>query len=128
MTLLDIHFDFSAVGSSSLIISVVGYFVVFAALVLLYAVFFFVPKLINYNFKKKFTKVNESKELITAAEEDEEEVLTDEVNAAVSAALYLYFDQIHDEEDRTLTIKRVTNIYSPWSSKIYQVRNNFNRM
>ncbi|HSD63250.1 MAG TPA: hypothetical protein VLB50_05600, partial [Ignavibacteriaceae bacterium] len=42
-----------------------------------------------------------------------------EINAAISAALYLYFEEVHDTENTVLTIKKVQKNYSPWSSKIY---------
>ena len=54
--------------------------------------------------------------------------LSGEVNAAISMALYLHFNQYHDEESKEMTIKRESRLYSPWSSKIYQVRNQFNRL
>lgn len=47
---------------------------------------------------------------------------TDSANiAALSLALHLYFDEIHDNENMTLTINKVIKPYSPWSSKIYSL-------
>ncbi len=43
-------------------------------------------------------------------------------------ALHLYLDEIHDEESGVITIKQISRAYSPWSSKIYAVRNQFNRL
>ena len=37
-------------------------------------------------------------------------------------AMHLYFDA-HDEEPHIITIQEVERRYSPWSSKIYNVRN-----
>ncbi|HAH59495.1 MAG TPA: phage tail protein, partial [Bacteroidales bacterium] len=31
--------------------------------------------------------------------------------------------ELHDHEDAVLTIKKVARTYSPWSSKIYGLRN-----
>jgi hypothetical protein len=45
-----------------------------------------------------------------------------EVYAAIAYALYLYQNEIHDEESTILTIDKVTRNYSPWSSKIYTLR------
>jgi hypothetical protein len=61
-----------------------------------------------------------------------EEVIDDltisgEVSAAISAAMYLYFSEMHDDEKTVLTIKKISKSYSPWSSKIYNVTKGLNR-
>ena len=45
-----------------------------------------------------------------------------EVYAAISMALHEMQDEVHDVEDTVLTITRVKRSYSPWSSKIYTLR------
>jgi hypothetical protein len=52
--------------------------------------------------------------------------MTGEINAAISMALYLYFEELHDEESDVVTIKKVSKRYSPWSSKIYGLNQYFN--
>jgi len=47
-----------------------------------------------------------------------------EVAAAISAALFLSKNEIHDIESTVLTIDKVAKSYSPWSSKIYGLRKN----
>ena len=42
--------------------------------------------------------------------------------AAIAMAMHLYFDS-HDEEPHVITIEEVERRYSPWSSKIYSMRN-----
>ena len=42
--------------------------------------------------------------------------------AAIAMAMHLYFDA-HDEEPHVITIEEVERRYSPWSSKIYSMRN-----
>lgn len=42
-------------------------------------------------------------------------------SAAIALALYLN-NELHDEESNILTIERVSRIYSPWSSKYYNMR------
>lgn len=117
-----INLDFGAVNTDSLIFAIVGYFIVFMALVALYSVFYFLPRLLKLNFKVKTKKDGKTDESIPEVE------LSGEVNAAISMALYLHFNQYHDEESSEMTIIRESRIYSPWSSKIYQVRNQFNRL
>ena len=46
-----------------------------------------------------------------------------DVNAAIAMALYLHFNEMHDEESNVITIQRISKTYSPWSSKIYNMRN-----
>jgi len=48
--------------------------------------------------------------------------LSGEINAAIVMALYLYTEEIHDQEDPVITMIRVSRTYSPWSSKIYGLR------
>ena len=99
---------------NSLSIAILGYLIVFTALVILYFVFTFLPKLIAWrpgNHKK--TK--------------EKSVISGEVNAAISMAIYMHFNEQHDEESHVMTIRKNTKAYSPWNSKIYAVRNIFNR-
>jgi len=37
-------------------------------------------------------------------------------------AIHLYYSEIHDKESEILTIDKVSRTYSPWSSKIYGLR------
>ncbi|HJV78135.1 MAG TPA: hypothetical protein VJ602_07095 [Paludibacter sp.] len=43
---------------------------------------------------------------------------------AISMALHLFYDEVHDNESNVITIKHIARRYSPWSSKIYGVINN----
>lgn len=42
--------------------------------------------------------------------------------AAIAMAMKLYSEDLHDKESAILTINRVARAYSPWSSKIYGLR------
>ena len=46
-----------------------------------------------------------------------------DAEAAIATALYLYFNEMHDEESDIITVTRVSKTYSPWSSKLYSMRN-----
>lgn len=50
------------------------------------------------------------------------EVDSGEVIAAISMALSEHFGEGHDMEDTILTIRRMKRAYSPWNSKIYNLR------
>lgn len=96
--------------------TVIGYVVVFIALLLLYIIFFNLAKLLQVNVKRilrREGKVIEVKEDLS---------LSGEVNAAIAMALHLYYSEMHDKEDTVLTINKVSRTYSPWSSKIYGLR------
>ena len=121
MIISDITFNAKAIDTNALIITVVGYAVVFIALILLFVAFFSLPKILSIKFKRK-GKTQVTMETTPVVE------LSGEVNAAISMALHLYYNQYHDDESTEMTIKRESRLYSPWSSKIYQVRNQFNRI
>jgi len=96
--------------------TVIGYAVVFIALLLLYLLFFNVAKVLQINVKRllrKEGKIIEKKEDIS---------ISGEVNAAIAMALHLYYSEMHDKEDTVLTINKTSRTYSPWSSKIYGLR------
>lgn len=105
------------------IITLVGYTVVFLALLLLMFLFQSMPRILNLGLRKKFREVREK----AAARKNgnkQEKYLSGEISAAIGMALTLYFKEQHDEESGIITIKRVARTYSPWSSKIYGVNNN----
>ena len=60
-------------------------------------------------------------------ETTEDDYIEGNVTAAISLALHMYFNELHDEESNIVTIKKVKKSYSPWSSKIYSVQNNWPR-
>lgn len=101
------------------VITIVGYSVVFTALVLLIFVFRLMPKLLNLHLKRRLKKEGK----VISAEGVEDQYIAGEVNAAIALALSLYFNEMHDEESNIITIKRVERRYSPWSSKIYNINN-----
>lgn len=48
----------------------------------------------------------------------------EEEAAAIALAIHMYLNDIHDKESLTITLKKVSRVYSPWSSKIYTLRQN----
>ena len=114
----EIQFDFSNVSGANITIAIVGYVIVFTALVLLYFVYNTIPKLINIKVRRKLKKEGK-------CEDCGDLHIEGDVNAAISMALYLYFNEIHDEESDVITIKRISKQYTPWSSKIYSTNSYF---
>lgn len=103
-------------------VSLICIFVVFLALVLLSILFNFIG---NYFSKSLHIKIPVKKFKKTSTQQSEQEetiLLSGEVTAAIATALYLYQAELHDEEAAIITIKRTSKPYSPWSSKIYMLR------
>ncbi len=116
MHALSISFDFSALVPDGLVIALVGYVTVFMALVVLFTVFTYLSKTLNYRARIKLRRQGRYR-----AAEEKQLFIPGDVSAAIGMALYLC-NELHDEESNVITIKRVSKTYSPWSSKIYTLR------
>ncbi|MFH1000611.1 MAG: OadG family protein [Bacteroidota bacterium] len=103
-------------------LSVIGYLIVLVALMFLWLIYTLIPKLIKY-----FTRMYIRRKSKESDDEPENESISGEVTAAISAALYLYMNEQHDDESGKITIKEVSRKYSPWSSKIYGMRQPLNK-
>lgn len=90
--------------------------VVFLGLLLLFLIFKQVGKAAIAASKRNAQKAGAP---VSASAPDE---VSGEVFAAISAALYEMSDDNHDVENTVLTIRKVARTYSPWSSKIYSLR------
>jgi len=102
-------------------VAIVGFGIVVVSLTLLFIVFSRLPRLVNMKFKKKRRDKTEK----TPEEKEGTQEMEGNVSAAISLALHLYFNELHDEESNIVTIKQVRKRYSPWSSKIYSVTQNW---
>lgn len=117
-TLLSLSGIFASIDRQAAVIVLIGYMIVFLALVVLYLVFrYLMPWLYKIKLYRKAAREGR------ALDDSEKQVLTGEVNAAIATALYLYFDEIHDYESNIITIRKVSRSYSPWNSKLYNMRN-----
>lgn len=100
-------------------ITIVGWLIVFAALVLLIIIFTNLPRLFNIKIPKR----NKAANTVGNTVDSDSKYLSGDETAAIAMALHLFFEEQHDEESNVITIKRIQRRYSPWSSKIYGVRN-----
>ncbi len=50
----------------------------------------------------------------------------EEIYAAIAAAIHLYNDELHDEEDTVITIQKVEREWTPWNAKYYNMNQYFN--
>lgn len=102
-------------------ITIIAMCIVIGALIVLSVLFFFFGKISSWflSHKKKQTAKSLRKETDTPSDSNPD---TGEVIAAISAALAQHFSTDHDKQDTILTIKRLRKAYSPWNSKIYNMR------
>ena len=105
-----------------LTVAIVGFSIVIFSLTILVFVFSKLPRIININLKKWHRK---SKSSAQQDNPDDDYIVEGNVTAAISLAIHLYFNELHDEESNIVTIKKVRKAYSPWSSKIYSVNQNW---
>lgn len=101
--------------------AIIAMSVVFIGLILLYVSF----KIVGH-IAVKLGKRNAMKAIgITDKVEAKEKNLgshSGEEAAAIAMALHEFMNDAHDVEDMILTINKVKRTYSPWSSKIYTLR------
>lgn len=105
-------------------ITIIAMCIVVGALIILSILFFIFGKISSWflsHKKKQTAKVlsAETKNGVTDSSPD-----TGEVIAAISAALAQHFATDHDMQNTILTIRRMRKAYSPWNSKIYNMRQN----
>jgi glutaconyl-CoA/methylmalonyl-CoA decarboxylase subunit delta len=109
--------NISDLNAENATIAIVGILIVFSALTVMWLLFSALPKILEWQartmMKKKEGGVGPKKT---------ETAISAEESAAISAALYLYLGELHDEENTIMTIKKVSKTYSPWSSKLYSMR------
>jgi len=117
---LFITFDLSLIDQNALIVTIVGYCMVLLSLAVMAYIFIRLHTIQDFIIKRKLSKQG------TGEAEKPAISITGEENAAIAAALYLFFSELHDEEKYVMTIRKVSRTYSPWSSKIYGIWNKLN--
>ncbi|MFV0484456.1 MAG: OadG family protein [Bacteroidales bacterium] len=117
------------------IVVLVGFIIVVSALALLFFVFSQVPVIMSNINKRK--RLRSYKSAVKSAAKERalkdaeqathtgDEGIEGNVVAAISLAIHSFFNEMHDDEAAIVTIKKVRKAYSPWSSKIYGVMNNW---
>ena len=110
---------FALHDSTGIGMAVTAMSVVFCGLLILFISFNIVGKVSINMGKMRLEKLKNKRQDIL---KDAEHEIPGEVIAAISMALHEKQNDIHDIEDTVLTISRVKRSYSPWSSKIYTLR------
>lgn len=101
-------------------ITIIAMIIVLGALIILSIFFNIFGKISASLLSKK--KLEAHGKTADEVDDDHEAVDSGEVIAAISAALAEHFNDQHDVEDYILTIRRMRRAYSPWNSKIYNIR------
>jgi Na+-transporting methylmalonyl-CoA/oxaloacetate decarboxylase gamma subunit len=114
-----ISFDTSKIDANAITIFIIGFSIVFAALISIYLFFFFLPKIFNFDGKEKKRSKKVKKTIESKGEEIKDE--NGEIIAAIAMALHLHFEDMHDEESMMLTMDIRDRVSSQWSSKIINI-------
>ncbi|WP_075591385.1 OadG family protein [Labilibacter marinus] len=107
-----------SVESSTWTITILGWAIVFVALLFLVGIFLTIPKIIRWASNRKVRVVENGQEVVKDIND-----ISGETNAVIATALHLFLNENHDDESNVITIKQVQRRYSPWSSKLYGMTN-----
>lgn len=104
--------------------AIIAMSVVFMALFLLYIIFKFVGNVMQKQAAAKKAKAAAPAAQDTKTKITKNEEMNGEELAAISLALFRYYEELHDLESEIITINRVARAYSPWNSKIHTLTKN----
>lgn len=111
---------FAERDASGAALTVMAMCIVFSALLLLCVCFYVIGR-INNSLSQKRKIMAHGEDHREVARSDRPDADSGEVIAAIALALNEHLDA-HDRESTILTINKVRRAYSPWSSKIYGLR------
>jgi hypothetical protein len=111
---------FRQADPSGIVLTITAIIVVAIALTILFLIFKYIG---DYHINRAKKKAGQGKKSLGGEEIDKKLRVTNDELAAISIALYKYFEELHDVENTVLTINQVAKSYSPWNSKIYNIIN-----
>ena len=112
-----VGFNISNIGNSEIILTVLGYSIVFLALLTLYIFLSNLTKLLIASRRKKLKAAGKTADVTDLT-------ISGETAAAISTTILLHYREVHDFENTVITIKKVQSAYSPCNSKLYGLRQN----
>jgi hypothetical protein len=123
LMITNISLDFSKIDVTAWTIFIVGWVIIFISLISLSLIFRAMPNILSIGDSRRKRKLKKEKEMQLKKENSKsgEGEISGELTAAIGYALNLYFTELHDDEDRVLTVVHKSRKYSPWNSKIYNV-------
>lgn len=108
----------NAADSAGLGVTLMAMCIVLLALIVLSILFMVFGKV----FARKQSRKKKEAHGVDADVPHDDDHDSGEVIAAIAMALDEHFNSRHDLEDTVLTIRRMKRAYSPWNSKIYNMR------
>ncbi len=115
------HSDPYGVGLTAVAVAVV-----FLALVCIALLISGSGKLMSGMDDKKKKGSNQKKGGAAVAAAAEAASQEGDLYAAIAAAIHLYNDELHDEEETVITIQKVEREWTPWNAKYYNMNHYFN--
>ena len=103
-------------------LTVVAVSVVFLALLCISLILKGYGKLILKTQDRKAKKNSPSNAPTTPAPSE----TSGEIYAAIAAAIYMYDEELHDDENTVITIEKVERAWTPWNAKYYNMNHYFN--
>lgn len=100
-------------------ITIIAMSIVLGCLIVLSVLFLIFGKIFSKMMSRKKREAHGMTDEVVAEEHDLD---SGEAIAAIAMALSEHFSGRHDIEDTKLTIRRMRKAYSPWNSKIYNMR------
>ncbi len=110
--------NFAKMDPMGIGMAIIAMIVVFSALTILYLIY----NTTGRYFVRKASVTRKKKDADKEVIHEDVEIISGELNAAIAMTLYLYQMDVHDYENTVLTIQKVSRNYSPWNSKIYNLR------
>ncbi|MDR1602634.1 MAG: OadG family protein [Tannerella sp.] len=110
--------NFREKDSNGIVMTIIAMMVVFLGLIVLYTFFKYIGKSAIEMSRRRAQRASEAENGSSS-----EALESGEIVAAISLALHEVNEDVHDLENTVLTMHKVARNYSPWSSKIYGLRN-----
>ena len=101
--------------------------VVFLVLIFLAIIFTQYGKMLMNIQKKRAVKASAATTPDSKTQAASSVDVSGEVYAAIAAAVHLYHDELHDEENTIITIQKVERSWTPWNAKYYNMNQYFNK-
>lgn len=112
--------EFVKIDPTGMGMTVIAMTIVFVVLTIIYLILKYISKI--YLAQSARIAAKKERQVSEAHTIKDLNDLSAETSAAIAMAIHMYYNQQHDMESLKLTIQKVSRMYSPWSSKIYSLR------
>lgn len=119
--------EIAAADPVGLGLTVASVSVVFLVLIFLAIIFTQYGKMLMNIQKKRAIKAAAATTPAATTQAASSVDVSGDVYAAIAAAIHLYNDELHDEENTIITIQKVERAWTPWNAKYYNMNQYFNK-